>query len=70
MAATESELFPFTVWTFFNSTIGHNGIPNQIEMSSDEHTDSPFEFSVNQNSIFTIAYGSTAIAHHLSHQEF
>ncbi|MDM9385690.1 PKD domain-containing protein [Chlorogloeopsis sp. ULAP01] len=59
MAATEPELFPFTVGTFFNSAVGHSSIPNQVEMSLDEHTDSPLKVSINQNSIFKIPYGST-----------
>lgn len=41
------------IGTFFNSSVGHSGVPEEIRLTAKRKlTDSPFKVSKNQNSIF------------------
>lgn len=53
MAATEENLFPLAERTHFNATIGHGGIPNQIETSTKSGivNSSISEVSISQNGV-------------------
>ena len=52
MAATEEQQLPFTVETFFDSTIGHGSMPDNIELVAETW---PIEIAVSKVSVSQIS---------------
>jgi hypothetical protein len=61
MAATEKELSPFIVGTFFDATVGHNSTPDQIETTTETIRISSriSEISLSQIGVFKVSNFST-----------